>query len=136
MKHHTFVLISLCFLLLVSCEKPEETPTADCSQLKWGLMMRDSEVLTVQINYLLNDLEPESSTTDGLGHGDNLEILIDRMTTQCDSIEAEILCYACIKTLPAQSEIAVHIDSAGTYLSRTIDILTPGDGAMTYFANH
>jgi hypothetical protein len=99
-------------------------------------MMRDSEVLTVQINYLLNDLEPESSTTDGLGHGDNLEILIDRMTTQCDSIEAEILCYACIKTLPAQSEIAVHIDSAGTYLSRTIDILTPDDGAMTYFANH
>jgi len=127
-----FVLVSL-----FSCETAEEELyIADCASFISGLIANDIEILESEINPLSADLEPKPTSSDQLGHEQNLESLVLRLNTQCSDLSAEIRCYACIMTLPVQSEILLQTDSSGILVTRVIDILTPDNEIMTFFGVH
>ncbi len=96
----------------------------------------DSDIVKSEINKLVNDLEPEKTDSDHIGHKQNLDLLIKRLNTQCDNMTAEFICYACIETNPPQSEILVTTDSVGTAVKRVVDILTPDDDILYCVSVH
>ena len=82
------------------------------------------------------DLEPSPTKDDRIGHRKNVDILINRINASCEQLSAEIICYACVLTLPAQTEIGVTVDSIGFSWSRTIDIFTPEDNILSFAGIH
>jgi len=118
-----------------SCEKTvndsnNDWEKPDCDNLKTGIINMESEIVKSEINKLVTDLEPAKTDSDYIGHKQNLDILIERLNTHCDNMAAELICYACVKTNPLQSEISVITDSAGTSVNRVVDILTPDDDIL------
>ena len=85
---------------------------------------------------LVTDLKPKVTANDRFGHKENLSILINRLNTQCTSINAELICYACIYTNPPQSEILVSTDSIGVTIKRIMDISTPEDAVLSCVRIH
>lgn len=122
-------------ILLSACSKKEQLSTNECNNLQTAISEMNETVLEQEINELCNDLSPQSTTSDPTGHEDNINTLISRFETNCE-IEAELVCYACIKTFPAQSEIKLTVTlPSGTYV-KIIDISTPDDKKLTYEGIH
>jgi hypothetical protein len=129
-KNYTFILFFI--VCISSCNKAFDTlsndwENLDCDNLKVGIINMDSDIVKSEINKLVTDLEPVITVSDPIGHKENLDLLIDRLNIQCDKISAELICYACIETLPAQSEILMTTDSVSTTINRVVNISTPDD---------
>lgn len=123
------LVISFLFML-TSCEELKKEKI-DCNLLTKALISYDTEKVKTEINKLTEDLKPNVSKKDEFGHRTNIFTLVDRINNQCDQVNASLICYACIKTQPAQSEISISIDSSGTQIKRVIDILTPEDKILS-----
>ena len=108
----------------------------NCENLKEGIIYLNTQLVTTEINKLTIDLEPKVNQNDEFGHRENLNILINLLNSNCDSINFELICYACIETLPLQSEILVSIDSVGTIVKRVVDILTPNTDVLNCIRIH
>jgi len=108
----------------------------DCDKLKTGIININSEIVKLEVNKLVTDLEPNKTSSDNIGQKENINILINRLNSQCNDINAELKCYACIETNPPQSEILVTIDSVGTQIKRVIDIFTPSDSNLSCSGIH
>lgn len=132
------LLISLIAVLsLLACHKAKDTVVnTDCEALNTALIDRDLEVIKAQVNPLALDLPPQPASGDELGHAQNLETLVDRLNDQCDDYTASVLCYACIETLPLQSEILIELDSAGMPIERILDLTTPEDAPLAVINIH
>lgn len=130
----TLILFLLAWYVL-SCTK-EVTIKIDCRKLELGLINKDPNALRSEINSAAGDLIPVPSPTDPLGHADNLNVLVDRLNSHCKELTASTLCYGCVLTLPALSEIVIEVDSAGVSIDRTIDIVTPDDKVLEFRAVH
>ncbi len=132
--------IALAVALTASCSKifdPMEGITApDCAQLDVGLLHTNSEIVNAEVNKLTVDLKPVVKSADAWGHNKNLTILISRLNEHCQDLNAELICYACIKTYPPQSEILVQTDSLGTTVLRVLDISTPMDAVLKCIRVH
>ena len=139
---HKGQLLLLVFLglgwFLYACEENDSDPsyTLNCGDITSGLLYYTDSLLTDNFNELARDLEPLPLATDGLGHAENLDTIVQRLNSGCTDLEAEIVCYACIETFPVQSEIKIHTDSSGIRVSRVIDMMTPGDDVMTFRTVH
>ncbi len=124
-----------------SCDKAvddteNDWENIDCDNLKSGIINIDSDSVRSEINKLVTDLEPVRTDSDPIGHKENLDLLIEQLNTQCDNITVKLICYACIKTWPPQSEILVTTDSLGTDINRVVDILTPDDDTLYCLGIH
>ena len=133
------MLFSITLLLagFASCDKDVEkkATSIDCNKLKSALIIYDNEVISREISKITAKLNPISLSTDLIGHRSNFDIFLDNLN-DCGELKAELLCYACIKTYPAQTEILITVDSVGNKVKRTIDILTPKDTCLSYKGIH
>jgi hypothetical protein len=116
---------------LLSCDSESVEPNMDGEVFLEGLIHYNSDIVQSEINKLTVDLKPDSD-----GHQSNLNILIHRIEQQTESLSVLGSCYACIYTLPPQSEISLEVDSLGIRVSRTIDILTPEKENLSYIGLH
>ena len=126
-------------ILLVGCSKNDEDNDQleiDCNELKAALVNFNSEQLNFEINKLTQDLLPSPTQSDEIGHFNNLNTLVDRINSNCPQIIATKECYACIETIPVQSEIKVMFDSLGNQIERIIDISTPSDRILISLSSH
>jgi len=101
-----------------------------------GIINIDQELVAAEANILLSDLFPKTSSNDTYGHRENILTFINRINSECDNISAELICYACIKTYPPQSEILLTTDSAGVSVNRTIDLLTSSEDRLSFVRIH
>ena len=135
-----FIFILIFVFCISSCDKavnnPDDLENIDCDNLKVGIINIDSRIVKSEINKLVTDLKPIKTTSDNIGHKENIKLLINRLNTQCNNINAELICYACIETNPPQSEILVTTDSVGIPINRVIDILTPADSNLNCVRIH
>ena len=134
-KKYTSILIALTLMLSSpACEDKSinEIEPVSCDKFLSAVLNFDSELLANEMAKLTKDLEPNSTSTDKLGHKQNLNTLVQRINNQCDELTIEVLCYACIETNPAQSELLVHTDSLGNQITRVLDIFTPADDALKF----
>ena len=76
-----------------------------------------------------------STTADEYGQAQNINILVQRLSQKCD-ITATLVCYSCIETLPAQSEIRISINQNGVTCDRTLDISVTPQHMLTYVGMH
>jgi len=129
------ILIFLMGLMVMSCNKGEDISTINCDQFKTAVISNNNETLKAEIAKLVTDLSPAPTAADVIGQGKNIGILINRIN-ECDKVSAELNCYACIKTYPAQSEILIQADSSGVIIHRIIDITTPEAGKLTFAGIH
>ena len=130
------IFLLMLALLALSCDK-ENSPILDlnCRNLKNGIINADEAAVGKEISKLTKDLKPKPTTDDEIGHSANFDILIDRINL-CEDIYAELFCYCCILTYPAQSEILIKTYSKGQEVRQIIDIRTPEDGIMEYRTMH
>jgi hypothetical protein len=133
------ILIFICCIL--SCKKTivssnNDLKKIDCDKLKIGIMSTDSKIVKLEINKLVTDLKPIKTSNDNIGQKENVDIVINRLNTLCNELNAELMCYACIETLPVQSEILLSMDSIGTTISRVIDIWTPENSILNFIRIH
>ena len=119
------LLLVFTIFFTITCEKKDESVDhgLDCDLLKNGIIYHDNSIVKTEITKLTLDLSPKPIANDNLGHLVNFEKLISRINT-CRIIHAEMICYGCIKTLPAQSEILVKTDSSGIQIQRILDVKT------------
>jgi len=127
-------------LMLFQCQKSVDALNGwnqpDCDNLKKGIIEVNSDIVTTEVNKLLSDMKPDPSDKDRRGHFKNITTLIERINSNCDEITSELFCYACIETLPPQSEIILTVDSSGNSIMRIIDILTPADDKLQCLRVH
>ena len=129
-----FILIMTLMLSFSNCKKSVETldrwEPADCTILKSAIIDINSDMMQSEINKMLTDLEPNPKKDDEWGHEKNLDILVNRLNSNCDSIHASLFCYCYNKSLPPQSIIILSVDSSGTIITRSLDIWTPDDDIL------
>ena len=131
-----FLIIPCCFLS--TCKKILDSNfyQVNSENLQNGIINCNSEIICTEITKLLLDLKPDPNTEDKFGHRENLIILVERINNICDNVSAELLCYACIYTLPPQSEVKLSSDSSGVEIARILDIKTPEDDVLSCVRLH
>jgi hypothetical protein len=135
------IILNYIFIVLFSfcishCDKSvnsdDKLENIDCDNLRTGIINMDAEDVKYEINKLMIDLEPNVTVNDEFGHRENISLLISRLNNQCININADLICYACIKTYPPQSEIFITADS----IKRIIDIITPANTNLSFVSIH
>ena len=124
------IIIFICSCL-GACDSELVTPSLDYDVLRNALLNYEEELVIQEITKLTSDLEPKSGD-----HTNNFNTLIERIGSQNLTMTAELGCYVCIETAPPQSEIIIHLDSVGTQVLRTIDVLTPTDAVLECVGMH
>ncbi len=131
--------ISLIFILCIwSCAKDTKADQpAGASSIKFcqAVLDEDNSMLKSLMEEFTKDLTPNSSGADPLGHRSNLRSLIKELNN-LECLEATEACYACIETLPAQSEIKIEIDLNVVQKEVFFDISTPDDGPLLFLDMH
>ena len=112
-----------------------EVIEVNCGNLKTGLIIKDQEKIGIEMDKLTENLPPDPTKNDPIGHSENLTIITQSLHS-CDGLEAEISCYACVETYPPQSEITIQMNSSGTKIERIIDISTPSDKILKFSGIH
>jgi len=130
MKKTIYFVLILC--LFIACGD-NEPPAIQCEDLKQGIINNTDDLVRGVIDNLCSDLKPTND--DVFGHKKNLNTLVQRFEDKCDVI-ANIFCYACIKTLPVQSEIIITFVQDSMTYSKTIDISTPDDDILFFAGMH
>ncbi len=100
-------------------------------------IIRENEAkISEEMKLYTFDLLPTGPANgDPIGHKENLEKLIERLN-DCPCIVAKEVCYACIETYPAQSEIEVEVTVRETTVTKIMDILTSEEKALEYLRSH
>lgn len=129
------LLTLLLFIGILSCEK-QEIESIDCENFIYGLSTLNENIVKTEIEKLTVDLNPHPTDEDLLGHSGNLETLIDRLNSGCEEYTASLLCYACIYTYPAQSEILIEFFAGSNKQTVTIDIHTPENDILRFAGIH
>ena len=118
-------------LLTQACSQdPMEVLAVERQALFEGLLFLNQDQANTEINKLTIDLEPMHDI-----HRANLDNLSQRLGIIQGIIVTET-CYACIYTLPPQSEIRLSVDSSGTMVFRTVDVLTADDQVLSSIRVH
>ena len=120
---------------LISCKKQQSDTAMDCEQFKQGVIANSEDRVKAEIQKLCQDLFPVVSATDEWGHRNNFIKLTERITQQC-GITAQAVCYACIKTLPPQTEIVVSFMNNGLLVKKTLDITTSSTSKLAFLKMH
>ncbi|MEN8139573.1 MAG: hypothetical protein ABFR62_14220 [Bacteroidota bacterium] len=131
-----FRILIFSLVALTSCEKNDEKADINCESLTQGLISMESDVVSTELEKLTVDLSPNPNAEDQYGHSENIELLVSELNQQCENLQAELACYACIKTYPPQSTLLISINSSGIIIKRVIDISTPKDDVMKYADIH
>lgn len=130
--------LGLGLLLLASCDKknPGAAAAFNCQDFKTGIANDSSAMVGVEVNKLCEDLMPVTPTTaDEYGQAQNINVLVQRLSQKCD-VTATLVCYSCIETLPAQSEIRISVNQNGTVYNRTLDISVTQQNMLVYIGMH
>jgi hypothetical protein len=110
--------LALSVFFLVSCKK--EVPK-NCEGLKTAIQTDNLEEVKNIVELLTSDLASQPTADDPTGHRQNFQTLVNRLN-DCD-VKATAVCYECIDTLPATSEIKLVIAQGSHTVIRIIDIL-------------
>lgn len=119
--------------LLLSCSKEKE-PICHEEICEYIYNENDS-LIQKEIARLTLDLLPKPSDNDKWGQSENLDILVERLN-KYNCIVATKVCYACIYTMPPQSEVKLVVTYNREIITRIMDLLTGDEESMKYLRLH
>src|SRR5688500_703739 len=120
---------SPCLLLLVALSCTKQDLKSNCKSLKEGIINDDVNKVNSSISKFVDELANKTHTSD------NLTLLAQKISAGC-SVKVEVLCYGCIYTFPAISEITVSFSTAGTTITKVIDISENSSKEMKFTNMH
>ena len=129
------LLVLILLAGLVSCEK-KDIENIDCEIFISALSAKYETAIKEEIEKLMVDLNPIPTDEDAIGHSGNIQTLIGRLNSDCDNYTASLLCYACIYTHPAQSEILIEFFYGGSKQEISILIHTPENDILRFAGVH
>jgi hypothetical protein len=94
---------------------------ADSNKLKAAILAGKPDDVETEINKVCASLSNSSSNSDYA-----LTELSNAILVQC-KLNASVLCYNCISTLPAQSELKIAVSYQGIQKVKIIDISRSGN---------
>jgi hypothetical protein len=112
----TWILMILILAAGFSCSK--ELTTRNCRDLKKALAADDVHALSSALRKEL-----------GMHSKESLEKLAAAISLQCD-VKAAMLCFGCIYTLPAQSEMKVEFIYNGVNIKKVIDLIADSNNQI------
>lgn len=122
------IIILVVFSLLVSgCSK--NGLEGNCQKLKSAMINGNKDQARSAINDIISQLPNQNNTSQ------NLDRLAREIDVECD-IDAEVLCFDCVKTLPSQSEIKLSFQSGSTTVNKIIDITYNSNNKMKFSNMH
>ena len=138
------LVFPIVLIVLFSCSSRDDQASADdglmeeinCVNLQNSLTALDSEKVNMEINKLTADLFPDPTPEDEVGHSANLERLIQRIDENCGELDVALICYACIETLPPQSEIKITYTVEEEIIEKIVDIASPKNGSLESVGIH
>ena len=122
------IIISIFLLITISCSK-EHLQRPDCSNLKNALLEGKPDEAENEINKIC------SALTDIENSRQDLNRLATAISGQCQ-VSAAVLCYDCINTNPAQSEIRISVTFPGGQKDKIIDISYSEDNKFLFVGMH
>ena len=127
------LIFTLTFSILLSCSKEKESICH--KEICEYIFNENDSLIQEEIARLTSDLLPEPSDDDQWGQSENLDILIKRLN-QCNCIVATKVCYACIETLPPQSEVKLVVTYNMELITKIMDVLTDDEEPLKYLRLH
>ena len=134
MRYPISAVVIAVLMVICSCNKSDQESNIDCSLLLDGLIHINSQQVGTEINKLTKEVFPLPTSSDIIGHEKSFEILIQSINAKCAIVEARLLCYACIYTLPARSEVEFLVDSLGEKVRRVARLSTPQDETLDFLS--
>lgn len=129
MKRILFFLLVLATYTGCSKSKEEASQPINCVELKQAMINDD----VASVKELINEIAAAIKAPIGLNEFDSYKFLIDelarRIKTNC-TIAIELVCYACIDTLPAQTEVRLKFLTSVTSIEKTLDLIVTDDGKV------
>jgi hypothetical protein len=129
-------LFIILVLFTLSCDKEEKSPFGlDCNNLKNGIINSDTDMIGIEISKIIQGLEPKPTAEDIIGHSENFDILLQRLSP-CDFKTIQLICYYCGFTNPSHSEVVLSAYKGSEVFTLVIDIITPRNSALSYKGIH
>ena len=123
MRYFRFAILITGFISALTACRKETLDNSDCDNLRNGLLMNDTKLVTKSIGSLL------TSYSEG-----NLEELASKITERCN-IPATV-CFNCIKTNPPQTEMIFSFVQPGATIQKRLDISYTPDNKMKILNVH
>jgi len=114
---------------LFSCSK--DIDNNDSVTFCQAVLDDDQDAMFNLLEEITAELSPIPTANDPLGHEANYNALIDQLN-DLSCLTASGHCYACIRTLPAQSTILVSVELDGAKIEEVLSISTPKDEPLLY----
>lgn len=124
MKYIYPVIQILIMTLLLSACKKEGDDGFDCSRFRQGVVANDKDKVAASLGGLLTSYSRE-----------NLNQLAGAVSSRC-GINATVLCFDCVYTLPAQSELKISFTEGGTTIDKVLDISYSSGNKMRIVGMH
>ncbi|MFN4312910.1 MAG: hypothetical protein ACK4E0_01360 [Chitinophagaceae bacterium] len=122
-----YASIFLTCLLLAACSRDESDVNGfSCAELQAAVVSNDLAMMKRVVEPLMASLSRPSS----FAHGQNQLETVAAFLNECASTEASLLCFECIYTLPAQSEILIKVQTGSGSLSKVVDISRDKNGVL------
>jgi hypothetical protein len=112
--------------LMTGCDKDERN--AACQEFRNALKAEDKEKVKEIIDTYIIQSASLTHTSE------NLQRLATFISESCD-VQATVFCYACIDTLPGQSEIIIRFMDGASQLVKIIDLSNAHDDDKMKFMN-
>ena len=124
MKYFGRVLQVFTISLLISGCKKNSDKGFDCDRFKQGVLADDKASVATALGGLLTSYSRE-----------NINQLAEAASRQCN-INATVLCFDCIYTNTAQTEIKITFTQDGTTVDKVLDISYSSGNKMTIVGVH
>ncbi|MBB1285330.1 hypothetical protein HRH25_13180 [Flavisolibacter sp. BT320] len=121
--------IGPCLLLLLAVSCTKQDLESNCSTLKEGITGNDVARVKLSISRFIAALPNKKHTNE------NLLAMTQKIEAGC-SVIVDAVCFSCIYTLPAQSEISVSFSLSGTTVRKVIDISETDAKEMRFVNMH
>lgn len=130
----SLVFFSTLFYLGIGCTV--DNPIHETKSLCDAVATKDDMSTRMIIDELCLGYLPDATTQDALGHEKNLADLIQSINTNYPCAVASLVCYACIETNPAISEIRIDVEIDSSNYFVVIDLFTPDDDVISFSNMH
>ena len=100
-----------------------------CADLSRAVMSSDIALAKSAIDNIIRSI-PSSQYTQG-----NIQNLVNKISGNCN-LQAIMICFDCIKTLPSQTEIRITINSGTAPAQKIIDLSYTNSNKMVFHNMH
>lgn len=122
----TVLLSVFSWIFLAACSRDDEANSFSCSELHLAIVENDLPAVKRVLEPLMASLGVPANAAAGTGQ---LSSVVE-FVNECPTLDARLLCFECIQTLPAQSEIELTVHAGITNVIKIIDIQRDRNGVL------